>query len=424
MTRHRTSATSISAARSNLPRPPADPTDWRAWIDYGLAWAPAHALSGHAAAEQRRIASRALGANDTGETTLDRLCLTMRSYREPLPGARWQALFESTWPAYRAWYLHEGVGRRAGLAESRRQLARHMPELVPTWRRLVELADGDETAAALLTMWRLPVFAAGCSQAVLPGPDPVLVRNYDYDPALFEGVVASTNYSGRRRVIGTSDLLWGLVDGMNEDGLAVSLTYGGRPGGGPGFAIPLVLRYVLETCADVTQAVATLRRVPVAQAYNIALVDRSGAHATVFVAPGEEPAVSDLRVSTNHRLDAVEFPEIAGRLGSVERQRLLLERVGEPARSEGARDCGGSDRGSDCGSGGGRGGEADSRSGLIASFTRAPLRSERYSAGFGTLYTAVYHPAAGTATYRWPGTAWTRGFDDDDEVVSVSVTQR
>jgi predicted choloylglycine hydrolase len=60
---------------------------------------------------------------------------------------------------------------------------------------------------------------------VLPGEQPALVRNYDYDQALFEAVIASTDYSGRRRVLGTSDMLWGLLDGMNEDGLAVSLTF-------------------------------------------------------------------------------------------------------------------------------------------------------------------------------------------------------
>jgi len=69
-----------------------------------------------------------------------------------------------------------------------------MPELVPHWNRLVELAGGDALAARMLTMWRMPAVAAGCSQAVVPGREPLLVRNYDYNPRLFEGVVASTNY--------------------------------------------------------------------------------------------------------------------------------------------------------------------------------------------------------------------------------------
>ena len=51
-----------------------------------------------------------------------------------------------------------------------------------------------------------------------------------------------TAWSGRR-VIGMSDCLWGLLDGVNDDGLAVSLTFGGRTASGEGFAIPLVVRY-------------------------------------------------------------------------------------------------------------------------------------------------------------------------------------
>ena len=67
--------------------------------------------------------------------------------------------------------------------------------------------------------------------------EPVLVRNYDYNPDLFEWVVYSSKFAGRK-VIGTSDCLWGLVDGMNDDGLVISLTHGGRQSSAPGFAIP------------------------------------------------------------------------------------------------------------------------------------------------------------------------------------------
>ena len=328
--------------------------------------------------------------------------LTLHAYTEAVPGPRWQALFEATWPAYRAWYLSEGDAARPTLAQARAQLTRHMPELVPTWERLVELTaipltgtsrHPDETAARLLTMWRVPIFAAGCSQIILTGPDARLVRNYDYDAQLFEGVIASTNYSGTRRVIGTSDMLWGLLDGMNDAGLSVSLTYGGRPGGGDGFAIPLVLRYLLETCDDVAAAIATLQRIPVAQAYNLALLDTRGGHATVFVAPGEAPQVSDLTASTNHRLETVEHPATAARLRSVPRQQSLLRQLADGTPS----------------------------AQIVDSFTCAPLRSVDYDAGFGTLYTAEYRPAAGTVTYRWPDAVWTRRFDDADDRRTVAL---
>ena len=323
--------------------------------------------------------------------------LTFHSYREAVPGSRWQRLFEATWPAYRSWYTAHDLDARPSLAVARAALHEHMPELVPHWNRLVELAGGDPLAARMLTMWRMPAVAAGCSQAVVPGREPLLVRNYDYNPRLFEGVVASTNYSGRMRVIGTSDMLWGLVDGMNEDGLAVSLTLGGRPGAGDGFAIPIVIRYLLETCSDVDAAVATLSTIPVAQAYNISLVDTAGRHATVYVAPGEPAEVSDLRVATNHRLTVVEHPDISDPLRSRERQHTLFDALSD-------FESGGTD--------------AD----FVDAFTKGPLRTGAYDQGFGTLYTAAYRPAAGTVTYQWPDQSWTRHFDDDEARIDVHLS--
>ena len=199
--------------------------------------------------------------------------MTVHAYREAEPGPRWRALYDATWPAYRSWYTRDGLAARPSLQECRRALTRYMPELVPTWERLCRLSGDDAVAARMLSMWRLPAFAVGCSQLVMPGEHPTLLRNYDYDQTLFEAVIASTDYSGSRRVLGTSDMLWGLLDGMNEDGLAVSLTFGGRPDVGEGFGIPIVLRYVLETCATVPQAISALRRIPVSQSYNVALVD-------------------------------------------------------------------------------------------------------------------------------------------------------
>jgi Predicted choloylglycine hydrolase len=78
------------------------------------------------------------------------------------------------------------------------------------------------------------------------------------------------------------EAFWGCLDGMNEDGLAVSLTFGGRKAHGPGIAMPMVLRYVLETCRSTKEAVAKLLAIPVPMAQNVTVLDRSGDVATVF----------------------------------------------------------------------------------------------------------------------------------------------
>ena len=90
--------------------------------------------------------------------------LELEAVDEPRPGAAWRARFDAMWPTYRAWYLRDGESERPDLAACRRALARHMPELVATYERLVELTGGDETAARLLSLYRPPGFIVGCSQ--------------------------------------------------------------------------------------------------------------------------------------------------------------------------------------------------------------------------------------------------------------------
>jgi hypothetical protein len=79
------------------------------------------------------------------------------------PGERWRASHEAMWPAFRAWYLKEGDSARPDLATCRHMLAEHMPELVPTYETLVELAGGDELAARFLSLYRPPGFVVGCA---------------------------------------------------------------------------------------------------------------------------------------------------------------------------------------------------------------------------------------------------------------------
>src|SRR5947209_815148 len=141
----------------------------------------------------------------------------------------------------------------------------------------------------MLSVYTPPPYLAACSQgAWLREDGPMLVRNYDYSPSRFEGVIWSTRML-ERRVIGMSDCLWGLLDGMNDAGLGVSLTFGGRRVLGDGFGIPIVVRYLLETCDDVAGARETLARLPYSLSHNLTLVDRRGGVLTAYLAPDRAP---------------------------------------------------------------------------------------------------------------------------------------
>ncbi|HCG55577.1 MULTISPECIES: C45 family peptidase [Brevibacterium] len=313
---------------------------------------------------------------------------------EDRPSARWKELFDTVWPGYRAWYVRDGDWARPDLATAEGKLCHYMPELVPTWRRLVELADGDETAARMLTLWNPPKFLPGCSQVALRSPEPALLRNYDYGLELFEQVHSSTRY-GSRRVIGTSDCLWGLLDGMNEDGLAVSLAFGGRPGDGDGFAAPLVVRFLLEVAGDVPEALRRLEGIPVSMYYNLTLLDTKGNAVTAYVGPGMAPEVTQDPVATNHRGHSPEYPEHARRFRSVERKNILTEAVEDGCDVEEMADA----------------------------MLGPGVFSSDYDNAFGTLYTAVYRPLRGEVEYRWHSRSWTRSLTSTEEMIIVALDE-
>jgi len=318
--------------------------------------------------------------------------IALHAFREDLPGPRWRKLYDATWPGYRSWYLSPGTGRRPTVSEAEQALQRHMPELHPTWQRLVGLTGRDSTAASMLTGWNMPAFAPACSQVVVDTGQRALIRNYDYHPDLFEQIVMATRF-GDREVVGTSDCLWGLLDGMNSDGLAVSLTFGGARGSGSGFAIPMVVRYLLEVAGTVTDAVTAVSRLPIAMSYNLTLTDRTGDVRTVYLAPGGVLEQRDCPLATNHRFDQPEDRAHARRFNSLERQAHLRGLLADQLPAD-----------------------------LVAAeFVRPPLRSIDYPNGFGTLYTADYRPDTGEIHYRWPGTTWSRRFDSTDAEIRLDV---
>lgn len=317
--------------------------------------------------------------------------MTVYGINEPTPGPRWQGLFAATWPGYRRWYLQRDVRPRPSLGLAQDMLATHMPELFPTYQRMVELAEqtagagDDDVAARMLTLWDPPRFLPGCSQAVITEPEVAVCRNYDYSPELWERVVFSSRF-GDRQVIGNNDCLWGLIDGMNSDGLVISLSFGGRRGSGPGFAVSLVVRYLLEVASSTEQAREILARMPVAMAYNLTIVDAEKDVTTAYVAPGRATEFSSSPIATNHRGEIPDSIEHAQRYASVERRTCLSELIsGHPASHK-----------------------------LIEAFLQPPLYSTHYWRAFGTVYTALYRPADGTIELCWPDRRWVRHFNDAD----------
>lgn len=308
--------------------------------------------------------------------------LHFKTISEPgKPGAKWEKLYKTHWPAYKAWLHNKGTANYPDLKTSQAALKKYMPEMWPTYKRLCKLTNGDKLAARFLTGFQPPAYISGCAQAVTTGKDIQLVRNYDFHPDLMEGTQLHTSWNNKK-VIATGDCLIGAVDGMNEDGLAISLTFGGRKEVGVGFGIPFILRYVLEFCANVDEAVAALIRIPSHMSYNVTVVDKTGKFKTVQLAPDKAPKITDAAFTTNHQ-GTVDWPENAAFNKTLERSSFLNKILSEE--------------------------KIDSAK-VADAFLKAPLYNTKFKEGFGTLFTSVYRPLEGRVELRWQDTSIVQTF--------------
>ncbi len=300
------------------------------------------------------------------------MILSLNCVKEEAPGEKWQALFHKSWPSYRQWFLSEGLMARKGYLTSSGMLNRYMPELLPVYERLIELAGGGDLEARFLTLYCPPPYMSGCSQMAWNRESTFLIRNYDYSPALFEGTMLYTKWL--KPVIGISDCCWGLLDGINADGLAASLAFGGRNTVGDGFGIPLVIRYLLETCVTTAEAVKKLEQIPIHMSYNVTLIDANGEYATLYLAPDKPPAILHSPIATNQQ-EIIDWSYYATITATQERKDLLENLYETPNENEES---------------------------LTKKFLQPPLYNYNYQKNFGTLYTAKYDVTEKTATIYWP----------------------
>lgn len=300
--------------------------------------------------------------------------------REDTPGDAWKERFIAGRTEAEAWYRGTGLALPPTAAECRAQLRHHMPELLDLYERACALVGEDDLAPQILSQFKPPPSARGCTQAVWLGAEgPALIRNYDYPLDVVSAHIESASWFGRE-VICKGQRPWGgCSDGMNADGLVASLTFGGSAAQGPGFAIILVVRYILETCSRVPEAVAALCRIPVARSQNVTVLDKTGSHATVFLSPERAPIVSRTPVCANHQDVALSSGLSAYVASSLARQQTALRALAEPEATLAT---------------------------LTEAFLAAPLYSRKASSP--TVYSAIYRPAALTVDYLWPGHVMTQ----------------
>lgn len=316
----------------------------------------------------------------TKEVSFERLPSPQRS-----PGA-WQAHISRHWSLR----TNRSEPPFLGTAEVRTLLGRHMPELLPDFDALLPLYDDQPGAAQGLAFYNQRPFWSGCSvQVARRSEGSTLLRNYDLGVDDCPCAFRFEELAGGGWILGSAEGGWGYLDGMNDRGLAVALTFGGRFVTGPGFTVILVIRWLLQACASVDEALLRLAEaaIPHRMAQNLVLLDRSGAHAVVYLSPDREMVVERGLVGCTNHQGRVEVPQHGAFTRTEERLAYLQAHDGALT---------------------------------LADFLRPPLYQQRYLEHFGTLYSAEYDPAAGRLRLAWPGREL--AFTPESEPTRFSVT--
>jgi predicted choloylglycine hydrolase len=311
---------------------------------------------------------------------------TFRAFSENKAGALWQQEFDSRWPAYHQWFLRYGERDRPSYFDSLKALKSYMPELLPVYENMVELAGGGDHASRFLSHYCPPPLFRGCSQAVYLKEEPVIVRNYDYSPYVFDGLVMRSHFD-KVPVIAMIDCMSGVLDGMNQHGLAVSMSFGGIELFGEGFGITILLRYILEYASNVREAIELVKDIPIHGAYNVTLLDKQGDFSTLVIAPDQVTRETPTAVATNHQ-KLGGWPQYENKVKTAERYGFLSEAIES---------------------------QIDTTDSFALKFLQPPLYHNQFGRGFGTLYTAAYYPGRNECRYIWPENEWRFNFDNFEE---------
>ncbi|UOQ92435.1 C45 family autoproteolytic acyltransferase/hydrolase [Halobacillus shinanisalinarum] len=182
--------------------------------------------------------------------------------------------------------------------EVKEAITRFAPGL---WDELLGLRDALEWPMKRVMMefggYRVDYKRSGCS--IMTG-DGYMIRNYDYMPKTYEGRYSffqptDVGYA----IAGPTQRITGRMDGMNEHGLTLGYNFMHRKKPGDGFICCAIGRMILESCANVEEAVTMLQDIPHRHSFSYTVFDKSNQTYVIEASPrGIE--VRQSNVCTNH----------------------------------------------------------------------------------------------------------------------------
>ena len=202
------------------------------------------------------------------------------------------------------------------------EVRRVFPEILEEIRGL---ANGmqeqyEAVAAFLLTIgYGKPV---GCSSFACADDSRVVFgRNYDFYLRLAKYTESYiTRPKGAHTSLANTDIFLGREDGVNEEGVAISIHFVAAQLGTPGINFPIAVRYVLDRCSNAAEAVDFLTHVKFMTANNYLVADKGGEMAVIEASPANlrirRPEEGEkFMVATNHFVhsDMKQFEDLAKR---------------------------------------------------------------------------------------------------------------
>ncbi|MBG9798481.1 C45 family autoproteolytic acyltransferase/hydrolase [Brevibacillus laterosporus] len=178
-----------------------------------------------------------------------------------------------------------------------------------------------------------------------------VLRNYEFTPDLDDMRLCSTNIGGTYVHTGFSGLSFGRMEGMNDQGLCITMSSCGQPVGihpslrspkGEGLQFWTAIRTVLEQCRNVDEALQRLREMPIVSNVNLLVADPNENAALVEIMDGDiairkigKERDTPYLVATNHVLfSELEHTSTHSMHNSLIRQQLLESVLQEEALVE------------------------------------------------------------------------------------------
>ncbi|MDQ0232635.1 C45 family autoproteolytic acyltransferase/hydolase [Metabacillus malikii] len=144
----------------------------------------------------------------------------------------------------------------------------------------------EQVAAFILSIGIFDISAQCSIFSYYSNGEMIVGRNYDMLTSVKKLTESSlVCMKNKYRFVGHSDVFIGKVDGVNEKGLFIGMTLVPDEKVRPGVNFYFTVRYILEHCQNVKEAIEVLRHFHTSLSNNYLIADKSGEMAVVEIGP-------------------------------------------------------------------------------------------------------------------------------------------